>query len=125
MNAVGKVLDQAAPTAGEKSPNVSEPPTRGQGQLFEKWIEFLKQLKDGETPDLVLMKTLNFYRRHVDQNVLIDFRVLEQKVFAYRLNDEFGWIRFYTVDGLEIYFMWLFGELMVCFDHLARTEVIE
>ena len=129
MNAVERVWDQAAPTAAAKqAAKDSEPPTRGQGSLYENWIKFLKQLKkDASLPDLALMKTLMFFRRHVDQNVLIDFRVLEQRVIGYKLSDRFGWIRFYTIDGLEISFEWLYhpNGLTVNFDHLARAEVIE
>jgi len=129
MNPGAKLgLDQAAPTAAAKqAAKDSEPPTRGQG-LYENWIKFLKQLKkDASLPDLALMKTLMFYRRHVDQNVLIDFRVLEQRVIGYKLSDRFGWIRFYTIDGLEISFEWLYhpNGLAVNFDHLARVEVYE
>ena len=129
MNAGAKLgLNQAAPTAAAKqAAKDSEPPTRGQG-LYENWIKFLKQLKkDANPPDLALMKTLNFYRWHVDQDVLIDFRILEQKILAYKLSDRFGWIDFFTVDGLWIRFVWLhdLNTAAVYFNHLADPEVVE
>ena len=128
MNAVERVWDQAAPTAAAKqAAKDSEPPTRGQG-LYENWIGFLKQLKQtNESPLLVFARTLKFYRDNVDRNVGFDLRILDKRIFAYKLSDRFGWVNFFTVDGLWIRFMWLhdLNTVAVYFNHLADPEVVE
>ena len=99
-----------------------------EASLFEEWGEFLEKLKDSrDLPIVALVKALKFYRDHVDANIFIDFAPLDRRIFAYKIGDRFGWIRFYTVDGLEISFEWLYdlNTLAVYFDHLARTEVYE
>jgi len=99
-----------------------------EASLFEKWGEFLEKLKDSrDLPIVALVKALKFYRDHVDANIFIDFAPLDRRIFAYKISDRFGWIRFYTVDGVEISFEWLYdlNTLAVYFDHLARTEVYE
>ena len=125
MNAVERVLDQAAPTAAAKqAAKDSEPPTRGQG-LYENWIEFLKQLKESnESPLLIFARTLKFYRDNIDKDVGFDLRILEKRIFAYKLSDNFGWANFFTVDGLWIRFEWVnySKTIAVYFDHLARPE---
>ena len=96
--------------------------------LYEKWIELLKELKKSkQMPEVTLGDVLSFYRYHVDENVFIDPFVAKERILAYKISDRFGWIRFYTVDGLEISFEWLYdlNTLAVYFDHLARTEVYE
>ena len=129
MNAGAKLgLNQAAPTAAAKqAAKDSEPPTRGQGEiLFEKWIEFLKRIKNSvsDLPVIVLMKTLNFYRENVDKDVDMAFTPLEHRVFAYALDDELGRINFFTIDGVWIRFEWVnyAKTINIYFDHLARPE---
>ena len=94
--------------------------------LYEKWIEFLKRIKNsvGDLPSIVLMKTVNFYRENVDTDVDVGFTALEHRVFAYKLNDKFGWISFFIIGGTWIRFEWIkhSNTIAVYFDHLARPE---
>ena len=106
----------------------SAPADKSMEALFKEWGEFLEKLKNSrDLPIVALVKALKFYRDHVDANIFIDFAPLDRRIFAYKISDRFGWIRFYTVDGLEISFEWLYdlNTLAVYFDHLARTEVYE
>lgn len=140
MNSGAKLgLDQAAPTAGEKSPNVSEPRTPGHGELFEKFGRFLEDLKKKKfAPPMALGQTLDFYYKNMDEDIRIDFMLLENRLFAYRItnNEMVKEIVFYTIDGLEFVFRQRayygydlktkrYGKLGFFVDHLARTEVIE
>ena len=139
MNPGAKLgLNQAAPTAAAKqAAKDSEPPTRGHRKLnwakvearetlYEKWIELLKELKKcKQLPEVTLGDVLSFYRYHVDEDVFVDPFVAKERIFAYRINDRFGWIQFYVVSGLVIEFEWFGKTIEVNFDHLARAEVVE
>ena len=96
--------------------------------LYKEWIEFLKQLKESnESPLLIFARTLKFYRDNVDRDVGFDLRILDKRIFAYKVSYRLGLINFFTIDGLWVRFVWLpnYDEIAVYFNHLADPEVIE
>ena len=141
MNPGAKLgLDQAAPTAAAKqAAKDSEPRTPGLGELFEKFGRFLEDLKKKKvTPSMALAYMLNFYYENEDEDVRVNFMLLDNRLFAYRIrnNEVVKEIIFYTVDGLEFGFRQRayygydlktkrYGKLGFFIDHLARAEVYE
>ena len=135
MNAVERVLDQAAPTAAAKqAAKDSEPPTRGQGEteLVKEFKEFLKDLKERPyTPDAALEWTLGKFCENIgyDEDIVFDSK-MQAPLFYQVFDDE---VDFIWPSGLLLKVRlwnrgtwknpdWIVG---AWFDHLARAEVYE
>jgi len=95
--------------------------------LHENWIEFLKELKESlPDPMTALARAWKFYRDNVDTNVCFNCVgiVGEHNVLAYKINDVFGWVKFYLISGLVVDFNWVSHGKTIAIDfyHLARPE---
>ena len=90
-------------------------------------VEFLKELKESlPDPMTALARAWKFYRDNVDTNVCFNCVgiVGEHNVLAYKINDVFGWVKFYLISGLVVDFNWVSHGKTIAIDfyHLARPE---